>query len=156
MIRSLRGLVVAASVLAGTTALAVVDDVAPAQAAASCGYATSSYTYSTSVAWWTVDIFKHANRTDACRNGSDITSVWKGYNNCDKYAWGLLYGGGDAYEFSPVNQPVATGTATCWKQVGGSIAGVSLQYKKQSNTQHRFTSSGGVLYVGKSHWTTTP
>jgi hypothetical protein len=127
------------------------------EAASKCGYTTSFYKYSTTLLFVTVDVFKHGNRTDACGAvGGNFSAVWAGYNNCEKYGWGVAYLTKPGYTFSPTGYTSISGTATCRVSIGGSIGGVGLTYSKQSNTKHRFYWSGTTMMVGKSHWTTTP
>ncbi|MCU1453029.1 MAG: hypothetical protein JWN46_1175 [Acidimicrobiales bacterium] len=121
-----------------------------------CGSAADLYKYSTRVAFWTVDVFRHANRTYACEDGNVITQIYEGQNDCQKYAWGLTYFSRKAYHFSPTHLHAAFGLAECSMSVGGQISHIGVIYTKQSNTKHTFIMRGGGAVVSKEHWTTTP
>lgn len=122
-----------------------------------CGSAYDFHKYSTTVAFWTVDVFRHAIRTNGCEDNVNITRIESYQNDCQKYGWGIAYMLRPGFSKGGVGTKSAWGLSTCRVSIGGEIGGVGLQYNKQSNQRHTFNmQSNGNASVAKSHWTTTP
>lgn len=128
------------------------------QAGISCGRTgVLAYKYSTKVAIWTVDVFRHNSRIYVCEDNTNITDTYKDYNLCERIGpHGMTYttntddwGGGHGTK-------EAWHRANCAVTAGATIEGIGLSYTKQSNTKVNFGMSNGGAYYNVEHYTTTP